>query len=177
MKNRLELLKLFAERGFTKGVEVGVCDGRFSDLMLKTIPNLHLTCVDNWRGQWAPAFEKAQKLLGDRAYLYKGRSVDIANTIEDNSLDFVYIDGAHDYTNVRADIEAWTPKVREGGIVSGDDYYLTRHGNLGVIQAVNEYCNKHGYNLMTTLWDLDAYADDQQPNWYFYKENAFNDYR
>ena len=166
MKNRLELPKLFAEKGFKCGVEVGTAQGRFAQIMLDTIPDLELTCVDSYEGKWAVNYEIAKKALGGR--VIKGHSVDIAPTVADG-LDFVYIDAAHDYDNVKADIEAWAPKVREGGIVAGDDYYLTRHGNLGVIKAVNEYAEKHGYELHTTLWDLNAYEDDQQPNWYFVK--------
>ena len=167
MKNRLELPKLFAQKGFKRGVEVGTAQGRFAQIMLDTIPDLELTCVDSYEGKWAVNYEIAKEALGDR--VIKGHSTDVVNTIEAWSLDFVYIDAAHDYDNVKADIEAWAPKVKAGGIVAGDDYYLTRHGNLGVIKAVNEYCEKHLRRLHTTLWDLNAHEDDQQPNWWFQK--------
>jgi len=96
-------------------------------------------------------------------------------------LDFVYIDADHSYKSVKEDINAWAPKVREGGIVAGHDYYLTRAGNIGVIAAVNEYVKEHGYSLQLTDWDLDSVpytepethhykiGDEQQPNWWFEK--------
>lgn len=40
----------------------------------------------------------------------------------DAKFGLVYIDGAHDYDSVKADVEAWTPLVRHGGIVCGHDY-------------------------------------------------------
>lgn len=40
------------------------------------------------------------------------------------SVDFVFIDAAHDYESVKADIEAWWPKVKEGGIIAGDDFWV-----------------------------------------------------
>ena len=41
---------------------------------------------------------------------------------EDNSLDFVYIDGNHDFVHFTNDMYWWSKKVRVGGIVSGHDY-------------------------------------------------------
>jgi hypothetical protein len=46
---------------------------------------------------------------------------------------------------------------------------MTRQGNFGVIKAVNDYTDKHGYKLQTTLWDLHANKDDKQPSWWFVK--------
>lgn len=51
----------------------------------------------------------------------------------DNSLELVFIDASHDYDSVKKDIEAWLPKIKKGGIISGDDY-----GWEGVKKAVNE---------------------------------------
>jgi predicted O-methyltransferase YrrM len=62
-------------------------------------------------------------------------SLTAATMYEDESLDFVFIDASHDYISVKNDIIAWLPKVKKGGVLSGDDY-LHKHG--GVVQAVNE---------------------------------------
>jgi hypothetical protein len=32
------------------------------------------------------------------------------------------IDGDHSYEAVKADIQAWLPKMKRGGVISGDDY-------------------------------------------------------
>ncbi len=53
---------------------------------------------------------------------------------KDHSLDCVYIDGGHDYESVAQDIALWTPKVKPGGFISGDDYV----DPWGVIKAVDE---------------------------------------
>jgi FkbM family methyltransferase len=52
----------------------------------------------------------------------KKTSLQAANDFEDKSLDLVYIDGAHDYQNVKNDILAWLPKVKVGGFICGHDY-------------------------------------------------------
>lgn len=48
-------------------------------------------------------------------------SVEAAATFEDRSVDFLFVDGTHDYASVKADLEAWLPKLREGAVVAGDD--------------------------------------------------------
>jgi predicted O-methyltransferase YrrM len=58
-------------------------------------------------------------------------SILAAKEYKDNSLDLVYIDASHDYESVKSEIEIWLPKVKKGGIISGDDF-----GWLGVKEAV-----------------------------------------
>lgn len=68
-------------------------------------------------------------------------SIEAAKTYKDKSLDFVLIDGAHDYESVDADIKAWLPKVIEGGTLAGDDWSYP-----GIQHAVRQ--NLEGkYNL------------------------------
>lgn len=66
----------------------------------------------------------------------QGKSLDVVSQFEDESLDFIFIDASHDYENVLADITAWYPKLKPGGLIAGDDYALCWGG---VIEAVNEY--------------------------------------
>lgn len=66
----------------------------------------------------------------------KGSSLDIVSQFEDESIDFIFIDAAHDYDNVLADITAWYPKLKPGGMIAGDDYSVYWNG---VIKAVNKY--------------------------------------
>lgn len=183
-KNRLELAAHFATLGFTVGAEVGVFDGYFSEHLCRTIPGLKLYSVDAWavypgyrdhkfESSMRAAEEKARARLAPfNAKIIKKFSTDAAQDFEDESLDFVYIDANHEYKFVKQDIELWAPKVRIGGIVAGDDYYMTRAGNMGVIQAVNEYAEAHGHDLQTTLWDaVNPVVDNQQPAWFFRKDN------
>lgn len=48
-------------------------------------------------------------------------SVEAAATFEDGSVDFLFVDGTHDYDSVKADLTAWLPKLRQGAMVAGDD--------------------------------------------------------
>lgn len=62
-------------------------------------------------------------------------SVEASAQFKNNSIDVVFIDACHEYQCVRADIDAWLPKLKSGGIMAGHDYYW---GNNGVKQAVDE---------------------------------------
>lgn len=60
-------------------------------------------------------------------------SLEAVELYRNGSLDFVLIDGSHQYADVKADIEAWLPKMKIGGILAGDDY-----GWPGVKRACDE---------------------------------------
>lgn len=179
MKNRAALAKYFTELGFKKGAEVGVFEGSYSKVLLDTMPNLNLLCVDSWSTDtgWgirknSASYPVAVEKLSHyhNATILKGSSVDVAKDILDGSLDFVYIDADHTYESVKADISAWGPKVRAGGIISGHDYFHARNGQVGVVPAVDEYAKEHGLEIKTTDWDNDnPVRDERQPNWYLIK--------
>lgn len=170
MKNRIELAKYFGRVGFTKGAEIGVWRGRYSEILYQNIPGLKLICVDIWEKDHI--YEDAKKRLTRYgAKLIKKPSTEAAKDIPDESLDFVFIDADHSYKFVKEDISVWTKKVRRGGIVAGHDYYVFKwSGDSGVIDAVNEYTKKNDYKLSLIEWDKTApYRDDQVPCWYFTK--------
>lgn len=56
-------------------------------------------------------------------------------------VDFLHIDGNHDYKAVLLDCTLWLPKLKSGGYVCFDDY---GHDSLpGVFKAVKKYMSKH----------------------------------
>jgi len=63
-----------------------------------------------------------------------GYSTEICNQYSDNSLDFIFIDANHEYDSVKSDILLWYPKLKNNGIIAGDDYNVFN----GVTHAVNE---------------------------------------
>lgn len=66
----------------------------------------------------------------------KSISWEAADKFEDDSIDIVYIDAAHDYESVTKDISMWYPKIKNGGIISGHDAHSSE-----VMKAVNEQIN------------------------------------
>jgi predicted O-methyltransferase YrrM len=62
----------------------------------------------------------------DHVNFIRMESAKAAALYEDESLDFVFIDACHETEAVKADILAWWPKVKIGGILAGHDYFWTQ---------------------------------------------------
>ena len=56
----------------------------------------------------------------------QGRSDDqeILNKFKDQEIDYIMVDGAHEYDAVLDDIENWWPKLKPDGVMFGDDFKL-----------------------------------------------------
>ena len=68
---------------------------------------------------------------------------------EDNSIDAIYIDGNHSYEAVIEDIKNWSPKVKQGGLIIGDDYLTFE----GVKKAVNDFYSN--FNVSGNTWFIE----------------------
>jgi hypothetical protein len=73
---------------------------------------------------------------GDAVSLVVAGSVTASRLFADASIEWVHLDARHDYDSVRADIQAWLPKVKPGGWLSGDDYEELKFPDL--VRAVGE---------------------------------------
>jgi len=156
INTRADLAKYFAQLGFKVGAEIGVLAGAYAMVLCEAIPRLKYYGIDSWyvggkmknhahRGK----YEQAKKNLAPYdATLIRKLSMDAVKDFEDSSLDFVYIDGNHQFDYVVADIIEWTKKVKKGGIVSGHDYVTAN--KCGVIPAVNGYIQAHKLRLNLT---------------------------
>jgi len=138
-----------------------------------------LFCIDTWQG--SPNTPRHQEIIkGHDVFQTFEHNVEQASgtecvtpiseestkaalRFEDKSFDLIFIDGDHSHTQTMADIRAWLPKVRPGGILCGHDCearvtnenreFLTKNRCLdnlpgkapfacwhpGVILAVDEY--------------------------------------
>jgi len=84
----------------------------------------HASAVENGGGTLAGALHKnvLECGFGENIMLIISDSVTASRLFCDASLEWVHLDARHDYSSVRADIEAWLPKIKVGGWLSGDDY-------------------------------------------------------
>lgn len=81
--------------------------------------------------------------------LMRCRSVQAARMFDDRSLFFVFIDGSHHYEDVTADLAAWEPKLRSGGIFAGHDHTPSFPG---VLRAVAERWNDGETEQLGACW-------------------------
>ena len=129
---RTEMAKFFHEMNFKVGAEIGVAQGWHAEILCRENPQARLYAIDIWEpyagfNEYVDRIDHYYQQAKDRLAPYncrliKGFSMDAIKQFDDNSLDFVFIDGAHDFKNVAMDICEWSKKVRPGGIVYGHDY-------------------------------------------------------
>ena len=172
--------------------------------------------VDAWRHRPDPEdrdrnfvshskHERSYQLARDNTRAFAHRRVMLRNlTTEavcffaDASIDWLFIDALHTYSAVRRELRLWWPKLRPGGLLTGDDYgdavdqELTPNGsgiawniarrlNWGVVRAVNEFARENNLALHVT-WergrhvhiDVPVTAESCYflPAWYLVKPTA-----
>ncbi len=65
--------------------------------------------------------------------------------------DMVFIDGSHEYKDVKRDIERWLLFLQDGGLLCGHDY---DENWPGVTDAVNELLGEHVHRVEgTRIWE------------------------
>jgi hypothetical protein len=154
--------------------EIGVWQGITSRWLANCLPDATLHLVDPFKaGQpgesWHDKGDKFGKceqeqhdchfeLVQMLAEQFKPRihvhrmGREAAELFPDGFFDVLFIDGAHDYDNVRADIITWHKKVRVGGYLSGHDYH-TGGNYFGCIQAIEETTEELGLTKTISLVD------------------------
>jgi predicted O-methyltransferase YrrM len=161
----LELLWLAYQAYEHKRIcEVGSWLGRSSRALGDSTQG-HLWCVDTWAGseehkerlagrdpdELFNAFRQNMTGLDTKLSSCRGYSLEVAQHFEQQGItfDLVFLDAAHDYESVKADIKAYAPLVEKGGILSGHDYRINPWE--GVIRAVDE-AFPQAVNAIDDIW-------------------------
>lgn len=167
---------LLKELGVKTAVEIGVYKGQFSECLKTSIPDLDLIGVDAWKvykgykdygvtDLETEAYNCARVRAEKHGFrLMQAWSVDAAREFADESLDFVFIDGNHDFQHVVEDLAAWAPKVKKGGIVAGHDFFENKHGRYGVQDAVPAWCRTNSIPYFFVV------KHDHCPSWFYVKQ-------
>jgi hypothetical protein len=159
------------------GCELGAYNGHNAKSILKELKMKKLYLVDPWDdaegydakgytdtnpfGDMQKAEKKVRKLKrqmdemnseklfrAPEIEIIKATSAEAAKLIP-KGLDFVYVDGAHDYESVKKDIQLYWPKIKRGGLLCGHDFYnLNCSEHDGVIRAVTEFAVKNKFKLI-----------------------------
>lgn len=136
-------------QGELVGVEVGVCNGVTSELYVKEIKNIKkIYAVDSypsfvdWDGTRVTKERQEETMRRCKERLSKYSNIEFVHKtslefglqLEDDSIDFVFIDGDHSYEATLKDMQTYWPKVKTGGVFSGHDINLPT-----VTRAVKEF--------------------------------------
>jgi predicted O-methyltransferase YrrM len=125
-----------------KIVEVGSYAGASAELMAQYAGVV--VCCDIWEEyinpNMAPIVYKEfldTKSRNKNIIEHKVKSEVLAKEFGKETIDMVYIDADHSYASVKADILAWSDKVKVGGLIAGHDYCME-----DVSRAVDEIFKK-----------------------------------
>ena len=174
--NRYDLVKSYIEK-IENGifVEIGTHQGYFADFLLSNSKNSILYCVDPYvfyedyddainfvTGDilFNEVSDRLKTKYGERVIFVRKFSQNAVNDIP-NEIDFLYIDGNHQYSYVLKDLELFFPKLKSNGVIIGDDavdldtytrnengdvfisWAPNSYGHYGVIKAFQEFCEKN----------------------------------
>lgn len=76
--------------------------------------------------------------FANRARLLETTSENAARQFDDESVDFVFVDGDHSYSATFDDISWWWPKVRRGGMIGGHDFGSNQQVTRAVMDWVGQ---------------------------------------
>lgn len=138
------------------GCELGTHVGTSAIYLLEHVANIHThVCVDPYisyndaPGDAMPQdfYDYVKSVWDINRCLYPDRILFIHDTsdaackfIEDESLDYVFVDGDHSYEFTLRDLENYWPKVKPGGLISGHDFNSV--GWFGVNEAVRDFMKR-----------------------------------
>lgn len=118
-----------------ESVEVGTHQGHFAESFLKAWKGKTLYGIDPYEPLYDPmdpaalGDRKKDKLAAiSRLARFQKRfkpiylsSVEASKQFPNDSLDFVFVDGCHQYSSVLEDLKTWFPKVATKGVIAGHD--------------------------------------------------------
>lgn len=161
------LVKQLSKDHPSVGVEVGVKNGQSAAFLAVEIINNNVPCTldlvdlipkESYLNNLAPV----RHIIGKCHE--RINSWDVATKYNNESLDFVFLDGDHSYNGLKKDIAAWLSKVKKGGIISGHDFSYNQYP--GIIQAVQERFD-HWDVWRGTHWDDAIKLAPEQKDWYW----------
>ncbi len=148
-------------------IEVGVWRGEFTQMLLNQLQPKKLTLIDPWKNFDAredafdgktkdDEFERifnevnskyAAQIAVGQVEVKRALSADALAEMDNESLDFAYLDGDHSYEGVKADLAGVFPLMKSGGVIMMDDYHRRGWWGDAVIRAAQEFLGSHSQEV------------------------------
>lgn len=155
--------KLIRERGYIQGIEVGVFAGGHAKAILDNSELKLLVGIDpyvmykhggmpggmNDQDDFNCLYSLVINRLNTNRYKHLRLFSDDAYSqliLSKEMFDFVFIDGFHDYNQVKKDLYNYDKLIRKGGVIACHDY--NHSGYPGVAKAIDEFSNEHDTKLV-----------------------------
>lgn len=179
VSERNDFGKLFNQLNLLgKGAEIGVQTGGYSQILRNTWNGKELYLIDRWK--YNPDYKDIANVSDERqmelylsvvkkfandhsVHIIRKDSVEASKQFPDAYFDWIYLDADLSYEGCTNDLEAWYPKLKEGGVLAGHDYVdgEFREGSFGVKSAVERFTKNLDIELFTT--------NEHLKSWYFIK--------
>ncbi|MFP8488619.1 class I SAM-dependent methyltransferase [Gracilimonas sp. Q87] len=154
--NRHQLLGKMKKNSIV--AEIGVDEGKFSQLIHKKVKPQKFHLIDMWGsdrfhdGKFEAVKDYfAEEIKEETVRIHKIMSTKAAHEFKEEYFDWIYIDTDHSYETTRDELQLFAPKVKPGGIMAGHDYRLGNWVSMyryGVIEAVHEFCVNYNWELV-----------------------------
>lgn len=157
---------LYKNKTFDLLVEIGVYKGESTLELLNNANIKRYVGIDPYEQYQEYEHDDTNQYTTDQLYntvkekfkgfkqleLIRKYSSDAVDMFKDNSIDFLFVDGNHSYKYVLEDLEKYYPKVKKGGIISGDDFFFREeiNGIKMVYEAVVDFTQKNNIEYKTT---------------------------
>ena len=164
-------------------VEVGVALGAFSSHFLSVCQPKQFIAIDLFNLHEYPSLwgRNTKELFGERRHsefyrdrfagaihqnivtVLEGDSLAMLATLDDASVDVVYVDADHQYDSVKRELGIIRRKIRDDGFIILNDYIMNEAGfsnaPYGVIQATNEFMISENWEMVYLAFQPYMYCD------------------
>jgi|TARA_B100000315_G_scaffold127378_1_gene117165 hypothetical protein len=121
-------------------------------LTLDPLPHsvkMYWNCIDDNDKEKSRAelLEGYSELIQKHIWFLEGKSRDILNKLQLSRIHFAFLDGAHEYEDVKFEISYVVPRQKKGDIIVFDDFQESYFP--GIVKAVRELDAQGSYHLQT----------------------------
>tara|TARA_Y100001958_G_C20984416_1_gene374353 strand:- start:72 stop:701 length:630 start_codon:yes stop_codon:yes gene_type:complete len=108
------------------------------------LKNLYFNYIKRQNPYSLEAVEDLLRKFKKNVTLIKGNSNHILKKIDMSKIDYVFLDGGHDYSTVKNDLNCCKEVIHNNGTILCDDYDLSYAP--GVKKAIDEFSNDNKFN-------------------------------
>ena len=107
------------------------------------IKNIYFNYIKKQDPYSLEAVKELLKKFEKNIHLIKGNSNNILSSIDMSKIDYVFLDGGHDYETVKNDLNSCIEVISNNGTILCDDYNLSYAP--GVKKAIDEYVKNNNF--------------------------------